>query len=151
MLLEVVLRKVVTAAPGRGPQDQTIMMVTAISRKGQLCFRLQSGSFDALALVVRMYESAGLRVSTSIELASVPVGSVVVADLIERSGEGTEAVRMPDGTAHVPVTLRPFEVKTLRVKPQRKRKGPPRGVEHLRAGLFLHQRRPAPYVAAEPP
>jgi alpha-mannosidase len=68
-------------------------------------------------LVVRMYESAGSRVSTSIELAGVPVGAVIASDLIERPGEEIEAVRTPDGTVEVPVTLRPFEVRTLRIKP----------------------------------
>ncbi|MEU6861200.1 glycoside hydrolase family 38 C-terminal domain-containing protein [Glycomyces sp. NPDC046736] len=67
-------------------------------------------------VVVRVYESTGSRVSTSIELADVPVGAVIGTDLIERPGDAIETVRMPDGTTHVPVTLRPFEVKTIRVK-----------------------------------
>ncbi|MFC4334213.1 alpha-mannosidase [Salininema proteolyticum] len=67
-------------------------------------------------VVVRVYESSGSRVSTSIELAGLPVGTVVDADLIERPGEATETTQTPEGTVRVPVTLRPFEVKTFRVQ-----------------------------------
>ncbi|GAA3757976.1 glycoside hydrolase family 38 C-terminal domain-containing protein [Microbacterium kribbense] len=60
-------------------------------------------------LVVRVYESRGGRAAASLTL---PAGEVVRADLLERPGE---TVPVRDGVARL--TLRPFEIATLRVRP----------------------------------
>jgi len=59
-------------------------------------------------LVVRVYESTGGRASASLAL---PGGDVVRTDLLERPGESVPVV---DGS--VRLTLRPFEIATLRVR-----------------------------------
>ncbi|MRH28064.1 alpha-mannosidase [Microbacterium sp. SYP-A9085] len=59
-------------------------------------------------LVVRVYESTGGRAAASL---TIPAGDLVRADLLERPGESVPVV---DGT--VQLTLRPFEIATLRVR-----------------------------------
>jgi alpha-mannosidase len=67
-------------------------------------------------VVVRLYESLGGRASATLR-ASFPIASVQVTDLLERPlGDAVVAVAS-DGS--VPVSLRPFQVLTLRLRPSR--------------------------------
>ncbi|MFF8375864.1 alpha-mannosidase [Streptomyces sp. NPDC015661] len=65
-------------------------------------------------IVVRLYEAHGGRARTALEL-SAPWDTVTETDLLERPLAGSEPIRpgTPDTTA-LPLTLRPFEIRTLR-------------------------------------
>ncbi|WP_433170176.1 alpha-mannosidase [Actinoallomurus sp. CA-150999] len=63
-------------------------------------------------VVVRLYESLGGRASTHLR-ASFPVAGVAVTDLLERPLPGS-VTAMGDGA--IPLTLRPFQVLTLRLR-----------------------------------
>ncbi len=64
-------------------------------------------------LVVRVYESTGGRAASEIRVA-LPVSAVSAADLLERPGEPLGHCPTDDG-ATIPLTLRPFQVQTLRI------------------------------------
>jgi alpha-mannosidase len=64
-------------------------------------------------VVVRLYESLGGRASTHLR-TSFPIAGVEVTDLLERPLPGEAVVLAADGS--VPVTLRPFQVMTLRLR-----------------------------------
>lgn len=66
-------------------------------------------------LIVRVYESSGGRASSEIRVA-LPVTSVTEADLLERPGEPL-GYSPADNGASVCLTLRPFQVRTLRIAP----------------------------------
>jgi alpha-mannosidase len=65
-------------------------------------------------VVVRVYESLGGRASTRLR-TSFPVASVEVTDLLERPLPDRPVAL--DGDGSVPLTLRPFQVLTLRLRP----------------------------------
>ena len=67
-------------------------------------------------VVVRLYESLGGRAATSLR-ASFPVAGAEVTDLLERPVPGGAVALASDGS--VPVTLRPFQVLTLRLRSAR--------------------------------
>ncbi|WP_240197591.1 glycosyl hydrolase-related protein, partial [Nonomuraea lactucae] len=62
-------------------------------------------------VIVRVYESLGGRADTRLR-ASFPVTSARVDDLLERSLD--QRLRL-DGDGAVPITLRPFQVLTVRL------------------------------------
>ena len=64
-------------------------------------------------VVVRVYESLGGRAHTRLR-ASFPIAGVEVTDLLERPLPEETATVADDGS--VPVTLRPFQVLTLRLR-----------------------------------
>jgi alpha-mannosidase len=64
-------------------------------------------------VVVRLYESLGGRARARLR-ASFPIAEVEVTDLLERPTPGEPIEMSGDGT--VPVTLRPFQVLTLRLR-----------------------------------
>ncbi|WUD76744.1 glycosyl hydrolase-related protein [Streptomyces sp. NBC_00510] len=66
-------------------------------------------------VVVRLYESLGGRAATTLR-ASFPVERVQVTDLLERPLEGESAQLGPDGG--IRVSLRPFQILTLRLTPR---------------------------------
>ncbi len=67
-------------------------------------------------LIVRVYESSGGRASTELIL-DVAAASVRAADLLERPGEPVPHSVTGDGRISVGLTLRPFQVQTLRITP----------------------------------
>ena len=64
-------------------------------------------------VVVRLYESLGGRARTTLR-ASFPIASAEVTDLLERPSADAPVEVAPDGG--VPLTLRPFQVLTLRLR-----------------------------------
>jgi alpha-mannosidase len=64
-------------------------------------------------VVVRLYEALGGRASAALR-ASFPIASAEVTDLLERPLPSPAPEISPDGS--VPVTLRPFQVLTLRLR-----------------------------------
>ncbi len=64
-------------------------------------------------LIVRVYESSGGRASTELTV-DLPVASVRAADLLERPGDPVAHSATDDGVS-VGLTLRPFQVQTLRI------------------------------------
>lgn len=67
-------------------------------------------------LIVRLYESSGGRASTELSV-DLPVAAVRTADLLERPGEPASYSVAGDGRVSVPLALRPFQVRTLRITP----------------------------------
>jgi alpha-mannosidase len=67
-------------------------------------------------VVVRVYESLGGRADTSLR-ASFPIASAEVTDLLERPLPDSPVALADDGS--VPVSLRPFQVLTLRLRTAR--------------------------------
>ncbi|MFB6615462.1 alpha-mannosidase [Streptomyces sp. NPDC056367] len=65
-------------------------------------------------VVVRLYESRGGR-ARAVLTADFPVAAAVESDLLERPSEGTAVgTATPDGA--VPLTLRPFQIVTVRLR-----------------------------------
>ncbi|MFT4217834.1 MAG: glycoside hydrolase family 38 C-terminal domain-containing protein [Micropruina sp.] len=65
-------------------------------------------------LIVRLYESSGGRATTQVSV-DLPVSAVRAADLLERPGELVEYVSTTEGLVCVDLSLRPFQVQTLRI------------------------------------
>ncbi|MFD3718894.1 alpha-mannosidase [Streptomyces sp. NPDC058674] len=65
-------------------------------------------------VVVRLYESRGGRARATLA-AGFPLAAAVESDLLERPLEGT-AVGAPDPAGSVPLTLRPFQIVTVRLR-----------------------------------
>ncbi|MFI6004169.1 alpha-mannosidase [Streptomyces sp. NPDC051366] len=66
------------------------------------------------AVVVRLYESRGGR-ATAVLTAGFPLSAAVESDLLERPLSGT-AVGAPTRSGAVPLTLRPFQIVTVRLR-----------------------------------
>jgi alpha-mannosidase len=64
-------------------------------------------------VIVRLYESLGGRAGTHLR-TGFPVAAVEIVDLLERRSAGGAISVAADGT--IPVTLRPFQVLTLRLR-----------------------------------
>ena len=66
-------------------------------------------------VVVRLYESLGGRARSAVH-TSFPVAAADVVDLLERpTGEALTVTATADGAA-IPVTLRPFQVLSVRLR-----------------------------------
>ena len=65
-------------------------------------------------LIVRLYESAGGRASTTVAVDLAGVESVRAADLLERPLDTVEHTGTAEGVA-IELVFRPFQVRTLRV------------------------------------
>jgi len=65
-------------------------------------------------VVVRLYEARGGKARATLT-AGFAVGSIVQTDLIERETDATSLVSVDGGAARL--TLRPFQIVTLRLRP----------------------------------
>lgn len=72
----------------------------------------EDGSDD---YVLRVYESMGTRTETTLTLR-LPAAAVSACDMLEENGTPVEFAKTADGV-EIALQFRPFEVKTLRVKP----------------------------------
>ncbi|WP_231979731.1 alpha-mannosidase [Tessaracoccus coleopterorum] len=98
--------------PGRTAEGATVAPLVVSSGPGVVVCAVKLADDRSGDLIVRVYESLGARGATTLSFDLPGIASVARTDLIERTAPGD--LPLDDGS--VELTLRPFEVVTLRVR-----------------------------------
>ncbi|MGW6984578.1 alpha-mannosidase [Streptomyces sp. NPDC054932] len=98
------------AVPGAGP----VAPLVAVDEDAVVVEAVKLAEDRSGDVIVRLYESRGGRARATLT-ADFPVAAAVESDLLERPLAGS-AVGEPDPEGSVPLTLRPFQIVTVRLR-----------------------------------
>lgn len=108
------LNQPVVAVAGAGTAGVAAISAVSSSDPNVMVTAVKLAEDDSGDVIVRCYEAAGGRRSTTLTTA-FPVGSVVVTDLLERAlDEEAGSAVVEDGS--IRAALRPFQILTLRIQ-----------------------------------